>query len=147
VGWRWVFYINIPLVLNLRGLAWRTMRDRETPTTRDPVDFVGLGLLVIWVGALQVMLDKGQKLDWFESDFIVTAAVTAAIAFLACIVWELTDRNPIVDLRIFRNRTFTVAWRPCSYASCGFGGIAIIIPSGYRPTWATRRRQPARLSP
>ena len=128
VGWRWVFYINVPLVLICAALAWRTMRERETPTTRDPVDFIGLGLLVIWVGALQVMLDKGQKLDWFESNFIVAAAVTAAIAFLAFIIWELTDRNPIVDLRIFRNRTFTVAVAALFVCFCGFGGIAIIIP-------------------
>ncbi len=109
IGWRWVFYLNIPVAIICALLAWRTLRSRETETVRNPIDFVGLILLIVWVSALQVVLDNGQKYDWFGSSFITTAAVIAAVAFLAFIAWEITDAHPIVDIRIFRYRTFTVS--------------------------------------
>jgi len=105
--------------------------DRETPTTRDPVDFVGLGLLVVWVGALQVMLEQGPEAGLVRVHFIVTAAVTAAIAFLAFIAWELTDRNPIVDLRIFRKPNVYGRGAALFVCFCGFGRQS---PSSF-PLW------------
>ncbi len=127
-NWRWVFYLNLPLVAICAVLAWRTMRSKETPTLRAAIDYVGLGLLVVWVAALQVMLDNGEKRDWFQSDFIVTAAVLATVAFIAFIGWELTDGNPIVNLKIFRNRTFTVAVIALFVTCGGFVAIGVIIP-------------------
>ena len=66
-GWPWVFYINVPVAAVCAFFAWRMLTPHETPTGRQPVDFVGLALLVVWVGALQIMLDKGKELDWFGS--------------------------------------------------------------------------------
>lgn len=127
-GWRWVFYLNIPLVALCAVLAWRILRSKETSTTRAPIDYIGLVLLVVWVSALQVMLDNGEKLDWFQSQFIITAAVLAAVGFIAFIGWEITAKNPIVNLRIFRNRTFTVAVLALFVTCGGFVAIGVIIP-------------------
>ena len=82
---------------------------QETPTASAPVDYVGLGLLILWVGSLQIMLDKGKEHDWFASPIIIGLAMIAAIGFVAFLIWELTDENPIVDLRVFRHRGFTMA--------------------------------------
>jgi DHA2 family multidrug resistance protein len=73
------------------------------------VDYIGLGLLIVWVGALQIMLDNGEDADWFASEFIVTMAIIAVLGFLSFLIWELTEKNPIVDLRVFRHRGFAVS--------------------------------------
>ncbi|MFX9020018.1 MFS transporter, partial [Acinetobacter baumannii] len=80
----------------------------ETPTARRPIDYVGLGLLIVWVGALQILLDKGREEDWFASGLIVSLAIVAVLGFIAFLIWELTERDPIVDLSVFRFRGFTI---------------------------------------
>ena len=107
--WPWIFYINIPIGIAAVLVTWRIYRRRETPTARLPIDKVGLGLLVLWVASMQVMLDKGKDLDWFNSPIIVTMAVIAAVGFVVFLVWELTDKHPIVDLSLFRGRNFSVS--------------------------------------
>lgn len=73
-----------------------------------PIDTVGLSLLVLWVGALQLMLDKGKELDWFASGEIITLCVVAVVAhFTVFLVWELTEKHPVVDLKLFKGRNFT----------------------------------------
>ena len=109
ISWPWIFYINVPVGHRRRRLAPGAIyQQRETPTARVPVDTVGLGLLVLWVGALQVMLDKGKDLDWFNSPQIVALACVAVVAFAIFIIWELTEEHPIVDLSLFRRRNFWV---------------------------------------
>src|SRR5215831_12157216 len=90
--WPWIFYINLPVGIFAAGVCWYYLRNRETPTRKLPIDTVGLGLLVVWVGALQIMLDKGKNEDWFESPAIVVLTVVAAIAFVAWLIWELTEK-------------------------------------------------------
>ena len=107
--WPWIFYINIPIGIAAVAVTWRIYRRRETPTARLPIDKVGLGLLVLWVASMQVMLDKGKDLDWFNSPVIVTLSVIAAVGFMVFLVWELTDKHPIVDLSLFRGRNFSVS--------------------------------------
>ena len=107
--WPWIFYINIPIGIAAVAVTWRIYRRRETATARLPIDKVGLGLLVLWVASMQVMLDKGKDLDWFNSPVIVTLAVVAAVGFMVFLVWELTDKHPIVDLSLFRGRNFSVS--------------------------------------
>ena len=119
----------------------------ETATERTPVDFVGLGLLITWVGALQIMLDKGKDLDWFGSPFIVALAVVAAVGFVAFLIWELTDAHPIVDLRVFRHRGFAAAALVMSLAFGAFFSTVVLCRSGCRPTWATPRPGPAAPPP
>src|SRR5215469_14801865 len=109
IAWPWIFYINIPVGVGAAVFAWGIYHKRETPTARVPVDTVGLGLLVVWVGALQVLLDRGKDLDWFNSSQIVALACVAVVAFAIFLIWELTEEHPIVDLSLFRRRNFTVA--------------------------------------
>src|SRR5438045_111983 len=77
IAWPWIFYINIPVGLGAAAVTWMIYRKRETETRKLPIDAVGLGLLVLWVGALQVMLDKGKDLDWFHSGTIIALAAVA----------------------------------------------------------------------
>ncbi|MES2056788.1 MAG: MFS transporter, partial [Pseudomonadota bacterium] len=76
---------------------WRGLRTRETATRKLPIDQVGLVLLVLWVGALQMMLDLGKNDDWFNSTRIIVMTVVAVIGFFAWVIWEMTDANPTVD--------------------------------------------------
>src|SRR6185295_10859457 len=93
ISWPWIFYINVPVGI-FSGLAtWFIYKSRETPTSSLPIDKVGVFLLVLWVGALQVMLDKGKDLDWFNSSQIVTLAVVAVVGFTIFLVWELTEKH------------------------------------------------------
>ena len=114
----------------------------ETATVRLPIDGVGLGLLVIWVGALQIMLDKGKDLDWFHSGQIVILAIAAIVGLALFVVWELTDRHPVVDLRLFGRRNF---WTSTTAMSLGYGtffGNVVLLPlwlqqyMGYTATMA-----------
>src|SRR5436853_2384880 len=106
MSWPWIFYINVPVGLAAAAVTWAIYGKRETPTRKVPIDSVGLGLLVIWVGALQVMLDKGKDLDWFHSGFVVSLAAVSAPGVALFVVWELTDDHPVVDLRLFARRNF-----------------------------------------
>jgi DHA2 family multidrug resistance protein len=140
-GWSWVFFINVPVSVMLVALAMRTLPMKDT-TFRQPIDFIGLGLLVTWVGALQIMLDKGQELDWFNSPIIVGLLITAIVGFLAFLIWELTDDHPIVDLRIFRHRGFAMSCLAMSLTFAGMFSANVLVPlwlqtnQGYTASWA-----------
>src|SRR3984885_3742730 len=107
IAWPWIFYINIPVGVAAGIATWTIYRKRETPTRQLPIDKVGLGLVVIWVGSTQVLLDKGKDLDWFNSGEIITLAVLAVVGFILFLIWELTEEHPIVDLTLFKRRNFT----------------------------------------
>ena len=106
-SWPWIFYVNIPVGIAAALATWSIYRTRESTVRRAPIDGVGLALLVLWVGSLQIMLDKGKDLDWFASTTIVVLALTAVIAFAFFVIWELTAEHPVVDLSLFRMRNFT----------------------------------------
>jgi MFS transporter, DHA2 family, multidrug resistance protein len=128
IAWPWIFYINVPVGIVSAAVVWLIYKDRETPTVKLPIDGVGLGLLVIWVGAMQIVLDKGKDLDWFHSGQIVTLAVVAFVGFAIFIVWELTDQHPVVDLRLFARRNF---WTSTIAMSVGYGlffGNLVLLP-------------------
>ncbi|HEX4509465.1 MAG TPA: DHA2 family efflux MFS transporter permease subunit [Burkholderiaceae bacterium] len=128
VSWPWIFYINIPVGIFAAGLTWAIYRDRETPTRKLPIDTVGLALLVLWVGALQVVLDKGKDLDWFHSPTIVALAIVAAIGFAVFLVWELTETHPIVDLRLFKRRNFAIGASALALAWLVYFGNVVLLP-------------------
>jgi len=142
ISWPWIFYINIPVGLLAAGITWSIYRSRDPGPKRVPLDYVGLTLLVVWVGALQIMIDKGKELDWFESGEIITLAVVAVVGFLFFLVWELTEKNPIVDLRLFKRRNFTLATVSLSVGYGLFFGNVVLMPlwlqqyMGYTATWA-----------
>ncbi|WP_269506762.1 DHA2 family efflux MFS transporter permease subunit [Burkholderia sp. IMCC1007] len=106
-SWPWIFYVNIPVGIAAALATWSIYRTRESTVRRAPIDGVGLGLLVLWVGSLQIMLDKGKDLDWFASTTIVVLALIAIISFAFFVIWELTAEHPVVDLSLFRMRNFT----------------------------------------
>ena len=128
ISWPWIFYINVPVGLLAAAMTWGIYRQRETPTRQLPIDALGLTLLVLWVGALQLMLDKGKELDWFASGEIITLAVVAAVAFAVFLVWELTDDHPVVDLRLFRRRNFSFGSFTLSVAYGVFFGNVVLLP-------------------
>ena len=142
VGWPWIFYINVPFTIVVAFFAWRMLKPKETPGVRARVDTVGLGLLVVWITAMQIMLDKGKDEDWFNSPFIVGLLVVAVVGFAAFMIWELTQPNPIVNLRVFRHRSFATA---CTVMALSFGGFFaanVLVPLwlqtnlGYTASWA-----------
>jgi MFS transporter, DHA2 family, multidrug resistance protein len=127
-SWSWIFYINIPVGLFAAGVTWIIYKERESPTRKAPIDIVGLGLLITWVASLQIMLDKGRDLDWFSSPVIVVLAIIAVIAFAFFVVWELTDENPVVDLRLFSGRNFFGGTVAISVAYGVFFGNLVLLP-------------------
>jgi DHA2 family multidrug resistance protein len=127
-SWPWIFYINVPIGLVAAGVTWMIYRKRESPTAKLPIDGVGLGLLALWVGALQVMLDKGKDLDWFGSTQIVALAIVAVVGVALFVVWELTERNPVVDLRLFARRNFLVSTVAISLSFGTFFGSVVLLP-------------------
>ncbi len=114
-SWRWIFYINIPVVILSLFLAGRLVEDPpylkvERKKARGvPVDWIGLGLITTAIGCLQVVLDKGQEEDWFSSHWITLTLAVAAIALVVWIVWEWHHPVPIVDVKLFKRRNFATA--------------------------------------
>ncbi|ANN80367.1 DHA2 family efflux MFS transporter permease subunit [Bordetella flabilis] len=127
-SWPWIFYINVPVGLLAAWFTWRIYRDRESITHTLPIDKTGLVLLVVWVGALQIMLDKGKELDWFESGTIIALATVTVVAFVFFIIWELTAAHPVVDLRLFKLRNFTIGAATLAVAYGVFFGNVVLLP-------------------
>jgi DHA2 family multidrug resistance protein len=127
-NWPWIFYINIPVGLLAALATWMIYARRETATRRVPIDRIGLALLVLGVGALQLMLDKGKELDWFASPLIVGLAVAAVVGIALLIAWELTDAHPVVDLRLFAGRNFALGAIAMSVAYGLFFGNVVLLP-------------------
>ncbi|MDX3907591.1 MAG: DHA2 family efflux MFS transporter permease subunit [Pigmentiphaga sp.] len=127
-SWPWIFYINIPVGLVSAWVSWSIYHKRESPIRKLPIDTVGLVLLVVWIAALQIMLDKGKELDWFASGTIVALAVVAVVGVVLFVIWELTDKHPVVDLRLFAGRNFTVGALTLSVAYAVFFGNVVLLP-------------------
>lgn len=127
-SWPWIFYVNIPVGIAAAAVTWMIYRSRESAVRRAPIDGVGLALLVIWVGSLQIMLDKGKDLDWFASTTIVVLALTALIAFAFFVVWELTAEHPVVDLSLFRMRNFSGGTIALSVGYGLYFGNLVLLP-------------------
>ena len=141
-SWPWIFFINIPIGLFACAVVRQQMAKRPVHLSRQPMDYVGLITLIIGVGALQVVLDKGNDLDWFESGFIIIGSVISAVALTAFVIWELTDEHPVVNLRLFAFRNFRIGTLVLVFGYAGFFGINLILPQwlqtqmGYTATWA-----------
>ena len=145
-SWNWIFYINIPVGILTLVLTNRLVEDPpwNVPDRKNffKLDYVGVSLLVISMGALQIMLDKGEENDWFGSHFIVTCAVTFVVSFIALIAWEWFAKAPLMDLKLFKNRNFAV----CCFLMLLTGGFlnatTVLLPQylqsslGYTATWA-----------
>ena len=113
-SWRWIFLINIPvggfsLILTYFLIFDPPFLVRKRSNSGIHIDFIGLGLLSVGLGFLQVVLDKGQRDDWFESHFIVICAVLAVVGMVGAFIWELNRKDPIVDFRLLKDRNFLLA--------------------------------------
>ena len=141
-SWPWIFFINIPIGFFAVMVVRQQLKARPVVITRQPMDYVGLITLIIGVGALQIVLDKGNDLDWFESNFILMGTALSVVALAAFIIWEMTDKHPIVNLRLFAYRNFRIGTIVLVLGYAGFFGINLILPQwlqtqmGYTATWA-----------
>jgi DHA2 family multidrug resistance protein len=148
-SWPWIFFINLPVVAVCIFGVTRLVTPYETTVVKRRFDLGGLLLLILFVGAFQIMLDTGRENDWFGSAYIVGLAIVAAIAFAAFVIWELTTDNPIVDIRIFRHRGFTAATLAISLGFGAYFATVVLTPlwlqqvvgynatySGYTVAWS-----------
>jgi DHA2 family multidrug resistance protein len=113
-SWRWIFFINIPV--GMASIFFTTLLVHDPPYLlrrksgeKFRIDYIGLGLLAVGLGALQIVLDKGQRDDWFESNFIVTMSVISVICLIAVVFWELMQKYPVIDLRLLKDRNLSVS--------------------------------------
>jgi DHA2 family multidrug resistance protein len=142
LSWPWLFYINLPIGAFSAAASWSILRHRESKKVKLPIDIIGLALLVIGVGSLQFMLDNGNERDWFNSPEIVLAGVVSLISLTFLIPWELTDKHPVIDLYLFRQRNFRVSSFVIGVSFFAMSGVNIIFPLwlqttvGYTATWA-----------
>ena len=142
LSWHWIFFINIPVGIGCALAAMHLLQTAETPTEKLKIDRGGLLLLVLWIGALQLMLDLGHERDWFNNPFIVVLALTAFIGLIVFTIWELTERHPVVDILLFKYRSFTISVLALAFGFGAFFGSIVLIPQwlqinlGYTATWA-----------
>ena len=152
-SWPWIFFINVPIGIFASMVVGAQMKGREEKTERPKIDYVGLVTLIIGVGALQVVLDKGNDEDWFNSQFIVITSVISAVALAVFLIWELTDKDPIVNLKLFRHRNFSAGTLALVLAYAAFFSIGLMVPLwlqrnlGYTSTWAGYATAPLGIIP
>ncbi|WP_413741342.1 DHA2 family efflux MFS transporter permease subunit [Sodalis sp. RH15] len=152
-SWSWIFFINVPIGIFAAMLVFTQLKERPEEVEHQPIDYIGLGLLVLGVGLLQVVLDKGNDLDWFSSNFIVVGTVISSVSLIALVIWEFTDKHPIVNLRLFRYRNFSFGTLALVLGYSGFFGINLLLPQwlqtqlGYTPVWAGMAAAPMGVLP
>jgi DHA2 family multidrug resistance protein len=133
-SWRWAFYINIPIGVVACFLIMRFVKDPPYIQNAKPgkMDGIGLGLLAVWIGTLQVILDKGQEVDWFGATWIRWAAAVLVIALVAFLIRELVVKNPIVNLKIFKDRNFAVGCILIGAFGAVIYGLVTLLPLFYQ---------------
>jgi DHA2 family multidrug resistance protein len=141
--WRWIFYINIPV--GILSVVLVTLFIKDPPYLKRQgtrVDYMGIALLIVGIGCLQLVLDRGERLDWFASPFIRNASILSAVALVLFVVAELNRPDPIVDLKVFENRTFTLGNLGMFLGFFAFFSSLVLLPIyvqkllGYTPWWA-----------
>jgi DHA2 family multidrug resistance protein len=141
-GWPWIFLINIPIGIFSAYICWKTMRRFESETHREPVDFVGLFLLVVGVICFQLALDRGHELDWLASTQITVMLVISILFFFLFLAWERGATHPVVDLSLFAHRNFVIGTLLISVIYICFILATMLYPiwlqtvMGYTATWA-----------
>jgi DHA2 family multidrug resistance protein len=112
-SWRWIFFINIPVGIISLLLTSRLIQDppyfRRRKLGETRIDYIGLGFVALGLGTLQIVLDKGQREDWFESHFILILSLICAASLIFVVIWEWKHDDPIIDLHLFRDRTFGIS--------------------------------------
>jgi MFS transporter, DHA2 family, multidrug resistance protein len=130
-SWRWIFYINLPIGLIAIGLISAFVFDpsyQERRTRGEGIDYVGIALLSLGLGSLQIVLDKGQRDGWFSSHFILTLTIVSVVSLTALIFWELSRERPILDLKIFKDRSFATGNVIMFFTFFSFFGMLVLLP-------------------
>ena len=130
-SWRWIFNINVPVGMLAVALIWFFVQDPDYLERRkagDAVDYVGLALLSVGLGCLQIVLDKGQQDDWFNNEFILALSIIAGVCLTAFLVWELTCDQPVVDLKVFRDRSFAMGNVVMFFGYFAIFGAIVVLP-------------------
>jgi DHA2 family multidrug resistance protein len=152
-SWEWIFLINVPIGVFASVVVKSQLAGKSEPLEKPPMDYVGLASLVIGVGALQILLDLGNDNDWFHSPHIVILAIVSAIALSVFVIWEMTDKHPLVDLSLFRHRNFAVGTIALVVAYAAFFAVGLLIPLwlqrdlGYTSIWAGLATAPLGILP
>lgn len=152
-NWRWIFYINIPIGLFSALVTWFLLKDRESQIVRNPIDWVGLFLLGVGVGCLQIMLDKGKDLDWFNSNVIITLTITSIVSLIYFVVWNAYEKYPIIDFSFFKNRNYVFGTITITIGYLFYFGSTVITPlwlqteENYTAFWAGVAVAPVGLIP
>jgi len=130
--WRWIFFINVPVAIISLILTSRLVEDppylKAARQTTGRVDWPGLGLLAVGIGAAQVVLDKGEREDWFSSSFINFFVITSVTCLVVAFFWELRHKNPVIDIRLFRNRNFAVSCVMMFMLGLALFGGTVLLP-------------------
>jgi DHA2 family multidrug resistance protein len=131
-SWHWIFLINVPIGILSLALTHRVVLDpvylKKLLRSSLRVDYIGISLIVVGVGFLQYMLDKGQENDWFASKIILISAIIAIVALVALVIRELTHENPIMDLRLLAKRNFAIAITFSFILGMVLNGSTILLP-------------------
>ncbi len=134
-SWRWIFYINLPVGILSFFLVSLVLEESVDLTAGAglrrklaQMDYVGLALLAAGLGSLEVVYDRGNRLDWFGSQLIVWLSVTAAVSLTVAVIWELWRRNPIVDLRLYKDRNFAACSMLMFVIYATIYGTTVLLP-------------------
>src|SRR5580693_44183 len=132
-SWRWIFYINIPvgiisLILTSFLVSDPPYMKRASVKEGFRIDYIGIGLISLGLGSMQIILDKGQREDWLASGFIRFFAVTMLIGVIAGIIWELREKNPVVDFRMLKDRNFAIATTAMFFLGFVLYSSTVLIP-------------------
>lgn len=151
--WPWIFYINVPVGIFSVIFTMITLSGRESPKVKLPIDFIGLTLLTLGVGCLQILLDKGYDLDWFHSNFIMSMGIISVVSLSFLTVWLLTQKDPVIDLYLFADTNFTIGVICLTLGFLVYFSNVVIFPlwlqtqMGYTPTWAGLAAAPVGILP
>jgi MFS transporter, DHA2 family, multidrug resistance protein len=132
-SWRWIFYINVPVGILSLFLTYWLVSDpphmkRAKVTEGFRIDYIGIGLISLGLGSMQIILDKGQREDWFSSVFIQVFFVLMLVGIIAGIIWELRHKDPVVDLRMLKDRNFAVATLAMFFLGFVLYASTVLIP-------------------
>lgn len=132
-SWRWIFYINVPvgivsLLLTSLLISDPPYMKRASFKSGFRVDYIGIGLISLGLGSMQIILDKGQREDWFSSDFIRFFFVLMVLGLVAGVIWELREKEPVVDLRMLKNRNFAIATLAMFFLGFVLYSSTVLIP-------------------
>ncbi len=131
-SWRWIFFINIPIGALSMLLTKLLVSDPPWLKARKSggikVDYIGFALLALGLGSLQVILDKGEREDWFETRYILVLAIVSVVCLVAVYFWELRHKHPIIEVRLFHNRTFFMACVMLFMVGFALYGTTVLLP-------------------